>query len=301
MKDQNVGDTRGYLKYHLLETLVREVPTVDRLTILWMLTPSDTSNDGNVHLRPHAAAESLADFLAARRGPEDRAVRHMREYFAQQGITYHPHGDEPPYFDRSTRDAYFRDIPQEHLDTAVVFLDPDNGLTRNRPSDKHVGMAELKALYGRLGVGSILVLIQFQHRKPDFWNTWGAMLQAELEAPVRWVSAPLVAFYVMPKGDVSSEGVDGALHRVADSGRSCRFGSVAGAVPALVTAAPDTPADFEDMPAGGPDPANACPNCGATPMAPADGMGRWCPRCDWSWMVGREKFGRKLSTSFSDD
>jgi hypothetical protein len=42
----------------------------------------------------------------------------------------------------------------------------------------------------------------------------------------------------------------------------------------------------DDMPPPGEDPDHPCPKCGSVPFAPADGSGRWCRACNWSWMIG---------------
>lgn len=40
--------------------------------------------------------------------------------------------------------------------------------------------------------------------------------------------------------------------------------------------------------AGGFDEGNPCPQCGALPLAPGDGVGRICIECGWSWFAGQQ-------------
>jgi hypothetical protein len=47
-----------------------------------------------------------------------------------------------------------------------------------------------------------------------------------------------------------------------------------------------------DEPAGGPDPRNPCPKCGAVTDAPGDGSGRLCKKCGWTWIIGFDGSGR---------
>lgn len=226
MKNQYFGDARDYLKYHLLEELVRNVPGIDRLTILWMLTANDTSNDGNID--PVSTADTpLARFLRLHREPADRrTVQRIAEYFESVGVRLHQHGETEPFFTNGGRRSYFAGVPDEHLDNAVVFLDPDNGITQGATSGKHVSMAEMAELFNRMGESSVLVVIQFRHRKPDFWPLWARGIEQHLNAPVRWVSSGPVAFYVIPKPAADAAAIDTAMRLVAQDHPRCSFDSL---------------------------------------------------------------------------
>lgn len=55
----------------------------------------------------------------------------------------------------------------------------------------------------------------------------------------------------------------------------------------------------DDMPAPSEDPRNPCPKCDSVSMAPADGSGRLCPKCGWSWLIG-ELGGRYMDVGKPD-
>lgn len=48
MKNQYFGDKRDYFKYDVLERLAADVPEIQQLTCVWMLTPPDTTGQGKV-------------------------------------------------------------------------------------------------------------------------------------------------------------------------------------------------------------------------------------------------------------
>jgi hypothetical protein len=128
VKDQYFGDARDYFKYHLLEELMRNVPGLERLLCVWMLTPPDDSREGNVRFVENLELPSLTAFLRGHLETGDHRVLHLREYFGGRGLEYIPWGDEPPYLSGRKRHDYFATIPDDHLRNALVFFDPDVGL-----------------------------------------------------------------------------------------------------------------------------------------------------------------------------
>jgi hypothetical protein len=220
VKNQYFGDARDYLKYQLLEELLASVPGPDRLTCLWMLTAPDDTSEGNVHFVGNPELPDLTAFLRRHLDSGDRRVWHMREYFRMRGIAYLPWGDEGPYFTRERRDAYFRNIPTEHLHRVVVFFDPDNGLTARLPTPKHLSFDELAHVRNRTDDESMLVVYQHFQRKPRFWESMADEIRRRLGSPVGFVSGPGVALYVIPGNAGQIEAMNDALVRVAAAGRS---------------------------------------------------------------------------------
>ena len=218
MKDQYFGDARDYLKYHLLQRLVTAVPSARRLTCLWMLTPPDRTGQGNVPFVKNDELPALSGFLASSLARGERRVRLLRAYFAEQQITYRPHGDEgPPYFSQRTRAAYFESVPSGDLNDAIVFCDPDVGVTWGKPTAKHIHIDELRTLWDRMGDTSVLVVVQFAQRKPSFFPARAKALEEACAAPVRWVQEHPVAFFVLPKPAADTAAVERAMRDVAES------------------------------------------------------------------------------------
>jgi hypothetical protein len=226
VKDQYFGDARDYLKYHLLQELVTSVPSVRQLTCLWMLTPPDRTGHGKVPFVRNDELPALSDFLASSITRGERRVHLLRTYFADQGIAYRPHGDKgPPYFSAASRVAYFQSVPSDDLIDATVFCDPDVGITWGKPTAKHVHIDEIRVLWNRMGDTSVLVVVQFAQRKPNFFPAWGKALEQACPAPVRWVQEYPAAFFVIPKPGVDTVTVDRAMRDVvACAGRHRLYG-----------------------------------------------------------------------------
>ncbi len=221
MKDQYFGDARDYLKYHLLEELIGHVPSLRQLVCLWMLTAPDRCN---VPFEQNPALPELSRFLQDRIDHGERRVSYLRQYFGARGIAYTPWGDEPPYFANNSRDGYFASVPGEFLEGALIFLDPDVGLTWKDPTPKHLTYAELIGLRSRIDRDSITVVYQHFQRRPGFWDTMASDLRAGTKSYVGYVAEPAVGFFVMTNRLDQVETVDESLERVAAVGRARRVG-----------------------------------------------------------------------------
>ena len=217
VKDQYFGDARDYLKYQLLEALAG-LPKVARLTCVWMLTSPDATGQGDVRLVEDSTQPGPTEFLQEHRN--DRAVYHLREYFRDRRVAYVPYGDERPFFPSGPRRNYFDSIPIQGLTDAVVFFDPDNGLTwQAQPSKKHLQVEELSGVMGRMGGTSCAVVYQHANRVTDFWDTRTRQISDALRAPVGYVRDAQVGFYVIVKSvDLVSE-VDAVLETVGTRGK----------------------------------------------------------------------------------
>jgi hypothetical protein len=226
LKDQYFGDARDYLKYALLEELIRQVSSLNRLVCLWMLTAPDDSGEGSVPFVESPELPELAAFLHRHLQVGDRRVRHMRDYFPERGVEYVPWGDEPPYFGKENRRTYFTSIPDMLLRDALVFFDPDVGLSHGRLTSKHLSFEELAGVYRRMSPSSIAVVYQHRWRRPDFWEWMASQIKARLNAPIGYVADPSVAFYVCPRGLAHVEVIDGVLKRMASAGGNRSFSPV---------------------------------------------------------------------------
>lgn len=167
MKNQYFGDDRDLFKYDLAETLIRNVPSIRRFTFVPLLTPDDDSGHGDVVARNQSAPGSdnprLVDVLDSCLESGRRYISEIRAYFEEQGIPVYIH-KEDCYLDNYDRARYFDGIDDSVLTDALVFLDPDNGLEVQSPTEKHVLTSELLDFFKRMTDSSILMF--FQYRPP---------------------------------------------------------------------------------------------------------------------------------------
>lgn len=229
MKDQYFGDARDYFKYHLIEELIASLPEVKQLLCLWMLTPPDQTNEGNVPFVESQELPDLTSFLQGHLDSGDRRVRHMQDYVSLKGIDYTPWGDEAPYFSNAGRTAYFDTVPSECLRDAVVFFDPDKGISLGKVTPQHVAIDEVSAMRQRMSGNSVVVIYQHFPRKTDFWNIMAETLRERVGGVVGYVADPAVCYFVISGDMQTAQFVDPALHRVALAGPSRRMAASRGA------------------------------------------------------------------------
>jgi hypothetical protein len=224
MKDQYFGDARDYFKYHLLGELVQRVPGLEKLTCVWMLTPPDATGEGNVHFSDDEELPELTGFLRRHLESGDRRVYHMREFFRSQGVRYFPWGDVPPYFATRGRKEYFDQIPAGYLERALVFFDPDIGLTMGRATSKHLAIRELQTMYDRMDSQSVAVIYQHRARKKDFWSSMGRRIEESVKTPVCWIADAAIAFFILVKDANMMLAIDRVLRDVAGARRRRTLG-----------------------------------------------------------------------------
>jgi hypothetical protein len=176
MKNQYFADKRDFAKYELLLDLVEGIPGTCRLTIIPMLTAPDGTGEGRrTKYECGNRRPKLYEFLMKCLDQKRRDIRCLREYLGSHRFTYSPYRDEPPYFTHQGRCAYFRGVPNDLLESAVVFLDPDIGLPPQEDEPpprnnlhKYLFWEDAEALAGRTSVSSVLVIyqhLQFDKRK----------------------------------------------------------------------------------------------------------------------------------------
>ena len=176
MKNQYFGDQNDYFKYDLLIFLAEQLAGIKRLSIVWMLTEDDGSQDGNKRrYLVGTFRDTLHEFL---QNPEscDPGISHLKDYFEKRsfGFEFRSYGDglESGEFKNEKREQYFAGIPEQDLKSALVFIDLDNGLEPRsgggRDGSKYVKLSDLKFLFDRMDRKSVLVIYQHlprMHRK----------------------------------------------------------------------------------------------------------------------------------------
>jgi len=200
MKNQYFGDRRDYFKYDVLERLAAELPGIERLTCLWMLTQPDRTGHGNVPFVPDTELPGLTEFFRTRvdsRDPERRRVGEMSQLFQGRPFVFFSYRDNREDFGPSTRGKYFASIPDEALRRAVVFFDPDVGVEPGRATEKHLRFEELAGVMERMDEASVAVVFQFGRRVPDFWNSLARQLVDRVRRPLASIAEPFLGFYVL--------------------------------------------------------------------------------------------------------
>jgi hypothetical protein len=225
MKNQYFGDRNDYFKYDLLVSLAEQL-AAKRLSIIWMLTRNDESQDGQeISYAKGAGHRDLYRFLRKSLDGGVRNVARLDEYFkeAGYGFEYCPYGAERLFLHRD-RAAYFGEIPKANLDDAVVFLDPDNGLevksTGDGNGDRYVTYDEVASIYGRMEETSVLVVYQHLphvHRKLFLYRTADKLMQ-DLRRPMPVsISDNQIALIILAKTKKRQEEVRRALHEYTRS------------------------------------------------------------------------------------
>ncbi len=160
MKNQFFGDSRDLFKFHLVLHAMVSLQ-FKTFTYVPLLTLNDDSGQGGLtdYSRP-PCHENLYEFLQLA-VVKNRDIRSLRDFFANKPFRYHPFKDDAE-FKESERDAYFREIPGEVLQDALILLDPDTGLEVDQKSGpKYLRYEELRGLFGRMGEKSALMVFQF--------------------------------------------------------------------------------------------------------------------------------------------
>jgi hypothetical protein len=168
MNNKFFGDKNDFFKYDLLVELMENSRFLKQLTFIPMLTRVDNRTGGG--LTRYTCGNRHADlyeFLRACLDSGRRDICHLKDYFAEKAFAYTPFRDSI-CFTNKTRDEYFHAIPDTALDNALIFVDPDNGLTDSvkQADDKHLTYAELDGLYKRVKDPSIVVAYHHLARVP---------------------------------------------------------------------------------------------------------------------------------------
>ncbi len=171
LKNQYFGDRNDRFKYDLSIFLTSHLPGVDRFTFVPMLTPDDGSTDGSLHsYSQDGRPEELHRFLQNCVRRSWRNIYLLRGYFCAHDhpFTYSPYADQIE-FRHGTREQYFDGIPAELCRSAVILLDPDNGLevpsARPGKMNKYVKYEEVRDLSIRMGDSSVLSVYQHLPRE----------------------------------------------------------------------------------------------------------------------------------------
>jgi len=229
VKNQYFGDRNDYFKFDLLIFLAEELTGIRKLSAIWMLTQDDGSTDGgSIKYRRGGGNKFLFNFL--QNGfAEGRQVSKITGYFSKYhepqdgGFVFNSYRDDA-FFTNSNRKSYFDEIPAEFLQSAIVFLDPDNGLevksANGKSLHRYVKFEEVKAIYDRMGPDSCLVIYQHLPRidRKYFLYCLYRDLREYLNSPVPLsITDNQVAFLILAKEKKRQEEVRKLLHEYVRS------------------------------------------------------------------------------------
>jgi hypothetical protein len=218
MKNQYFGDKRDYFTYDVLERLAADVPDIQQLTCVWMLTPADTTGQGRVPFVADPGLPELTSFFQSRLDSGDRnrtRVGEMRAYFEGRPFRFFSYRDDHEDFGLATRTEYFASIPNEALRRSVVFFDPDVGMEPIFWNEKHLRFGELAGAQARMDEASVAVVLQYARRVTDFWPFMAQQLWDRLHRPLAYIAEPSLALYVLASSSPRREAVLGVLRGIA--------------------------------------------------------------------------------------
>ncbi|MBA7473154.1 hypothetical protein ES707_08488 [subsurface metagenome] len=94
-------------------------------------------------------------------------------------------------------------IPNDILESALVFVDPDNGLEVKRSSQKHILYSEVGSLFERMSDDSLLMIYQHfpreKHKK--YINQRVQELRNETKTDPLWITDDEIVFFFVAKSD----------------------------------------------------------------------------------------------------
>lgn len=167
MKNQYFADRRDFVKYELLLDLVELLPASHKLTFIPMLTEADGTIEGGVthyelgNRRPH-----LFRFLRGVLNSGRRELLQLHTFMQDNEVAFYLYSDRE-YFQHNRRKQYLDDVPNEKLDSAVVFFDPDIGLEtgsvsymRRNGFEKYLFYNDIRSVVDRATNDAIIVLYQ---------------------------------------------------------------------------------------------------------------------------------------------
>ena len=247
MKNQYFGDYRDLFKYDLVQEVMENLRKIKRFSFIPMLTEFKECNDGNkrdynpekIEKRPGSGNRDLVGYLREYndrvRDQKNRDLRHIGDYFKARNIKteiFEPgESGQDKYFVNKNRSSYFQAIPDIYLESALVFVDPDNGLEVNNSSKKHILYPEVSSLYERMSDDSLLMIYQHfpRQKHEEYINRRKEDLRQRIgsKSEPLWISDNEIIFFFLSKDHEVNNRISGILYEY--SGRypeKCRAGCV---------------------------------------------------------------------------
>lgn len=162
-------DTKDLFKYDLITSVMKKFRgRFDRIIIVPMLTKYDPNFKGNPGCRN---TDLIACFRRLRQMEEvDRYYDELKSYLKELKSDIGKNKirvrvEKEKIFSNNTRNEYFQAIWDNYPKSSLIFVDPDNGITNRRPTEKHLSFPELKTFFDLLDDESILMVYQHYQRR----------------------------------------------------------------------------------------------------------------------------------------
>jgi len=228
MKNQYFGDVRDLFKYDLIQEIMQQSLELRQFSFIPMLTENDDKKDGNNRIidertekghRPGTQNSELVQYLRK----YDEIPRDQKDfteilgYFKKQGMPTIIYGSDgchqDRYFTQGNRREYFSDIPGHTLKSALVYVDPDNGLEVKKPSGKHLRYSEVRTLFERMSDDSLLMIYQHFPREnhAKYINRRVEKLRDVTKKNPLWISDNEIIFFFVAKNDQTHNDLENVL------------------------------------------------------------------------------------------
>ena len=236
MKNQYFGDIRDQFKYDLILAIMRRFSglRLKQFTFIPMLTKNDNRTDGNKRgveerkrrYRPGSRNDELVNFLRRSDGlgPEERDFTEIKGFFNDKHFQTSIYGTG--FFTHRSRDEYFSNIPGHILESALVLVDPDNGLEVKHSSEKHILYSEINSLLARMSDNSVLMI--YQHFPRQNHEQYIRKRVTELHEKTKiipvWITDDEIIFFFLVKDGVDRTKIIEIVYHYTDRYGKCRAG-----------------------------------------------------------------------------
>ena len=224
------GDTRDLFKYDLVRHIMKALPAFDNFTFIPMLSDGTaskrTGNGAKKDLKKAVKSgkagsqnkELLAHMERLQEIDDDLEYFQMiHAYFKNENILIDILHNRP--FSNKARSEYFDDVLMHLPKKSLIFLDPDIGLAEKKPSEKHLLLEEVGAIFDRIDEKSILMI--YQHFPREKHEEYIRRRCSDLQDvtgynPVTITDNEVVFFFIV-KNERLMSSLDGELARYANT------------------------------------------------------------------------------------
>jgi hypothetical protein len=162
MKNKYFGDNRDLFKFDVAQQIMQS-NLVKHFSYIPVLTSNDTGNAEDNICREEALGgaqnAALLDFLNKAIINDERDIRQLEKFFQDNGLKINIYRTDT-LFTHEGRKEYLQNIGAELLTKSLVLVDPDFGVTTEDVQEDSLTLGEIKDLYDRMDMESILMFIQ---------------------------------------------------------------------------------------------------------------------------------------------
>ncbi len=174
MKHQYFGDVRDLFMFDLVLEILRGTD-LERFTYIPMLT-RDTDSEYVLKTDMERAVAGrdntlLRDYLETCYRDGKRSIYETEGIFHLPGFNRYRYAIHRTRFQDEVRMQYFLEVPGEELGSALILIDPDEGVwspDHGRQGEKFLRYDEVRHLYQEMDDGSVLVLFHHLPRKARY-------------------------------------------------------------------------------------------------------------------------------------